>query len=613
MHMDTLRMQAVLGNYVKSKIYLEELLKGEGKHPISGIQEDIIHAVIGFFGAEEWELCSEACFYLRLLEEHLTKTVKNLQDCIKPYLKHHLELAKLLCRILQRIRENEKISEEDLERLGALSKGSYPVSSDLVREAFTTLRKHLKGRVPEEVLKELNIPPISKPSVVHSVTLDEQIATISAEFTTARIWAKALFSGGMDEASVGYYILLLTRNFSRAFELFFARGEEEGMRETWKFLEKLKKLSMERSLSLTEDPDVYHPLQTAEALHELWSFMEKSMPIPKNTLSRALSILSRETLPLRAKVLLRIRNYLESHSFEVPEELIEVLDKFPKPKEVDYWEEYQKTLREFDEKGRKFHEEAKKEWELVASGNAEDPIGSIQDIIWKLSEATVYNFALRKFKHVKEAYEIFLKAYEYAKENSLFKTKLSEDIWLGKLRRVNLKWGNDIRWFEDYRVISNRIIRLTRIAEFMMWKRRIPEFLYANPYINLGGDYEENDFPLWALTRGLMMVLNHNRSKGVLPELSLQEEVLSYALRLNLLWPEKTEVWECKNGTCIVFKEGLNEKAIKELKKNIWDNDIVFYHGKDIVIGYSRKRRIGYICAKDKDKKETMRFLFLEK
>jgi hypothetical protein len=69
-------MQAVLGNYVKSKIYLEELLKGEGKHPISGIQEDIIHAVIGFFGAEEWELCSEACFYLRLLEEHLTKTGK---------------------------------------------------------------------------------------------------------------------------------------------------------------------------------------------------------------------------------------------------------------------------------------------------------------------------------------------------------------------------------------------------------------------------------------------------------------------------------------------------------------------------------------------------------
>ncbi len=110
---------------------------------------------------------------------------------------------------------------------------------------------------------------------------------------------------------------------------------------------------------------------------------------------------------------------------------------------------------------------------------------------------------MRKFKLVKEAYEIFLKAHEFAKENDLFKTRLSEDVWLGKLKRVNLKWGNDIKWPEDYRVISNRIIRLTRIAEFMMWKRRIPEFLYANPYINLGADYEHNDPPLWALTRGL--------------------------------------------------------------------------------------------------------------
>lgn len=599
MHMDTLRMQAVLANYISSKPYIEKFLKDEGEHPLPGIIQDILYAVIGFFGSEEWELCSEACSYLRLLEEHLIKNGKNLRDYIEPHLEPYLELAKLLCKILQGIRGDEKISEKDLERLGALSKGNYLVALDIVREAFTTLRKHLKGRVPEDALKELNIPSVSKPSVVHSVTLDEQIATINAEFTTARIWAKTLFSGGIDEASVGYYILLLTRNFSRAFELFFATGEEKGIRETWEFLEKLKKLSRERSLSLTRDSDVYHPLQTAEVLHELWSFMEKSMPIPKDTLSRALSILSRERSPLRRKALLRIKDYLESHNFEVPEELMKTLESFPKPKERNYWEEYQKTLKEFDEKGRKFHEEAKKEWELVKSGKAEDPTGSIQNIIWDLSEAVVYNFALRRFKLVKEAYEIFLQAYEFAKENNLFKTKLSEDIWLGKLKRVNLKWGNDIRWYEDYRVISNRIIRLTRIAEFMMWKRRIPEFLYANPYINLGGDYEHNDPPLCALTKALMMILDHNRSKGNLSTLELQEEVLDYALRLNLLWPEDVRVLECKDGKCIVFRGEISEDGLQGFKKYPFDADVVFYRGKDTVIGYSRMRKLGYVCGKE--------------
>ncbi len=242
----------------------------------------------------------------------------------------------------------------------------------------------------------------------------------------------------------------------------------------------------------------------------------------------------------------------------------------------------------------------------MKDGKSEDPIGSIQEVIWNLSEAVVYNFALRRFKLVKEAYKIFLEAYEFVRENSLFKTKLDEDIWLGKLKRVNLKWGNDIRWYEDYRIISNRIIRLTRIAEFMMWKRRIPEFLYANPYTNLGGDYEENDPPLWALTGGLIMILDHNRSRGVLPGLTLQEEVLNHALRLNLLWPEKTEALECKDGTCIIFRRELNEKAIKGLKRDAWDNDIVFYHGKDTVVGYSRKRKLGYICTKSKDEKEIM-------
>ncbi|WP_461864269.1 hypothetical protein, partial [Thermococcus sp.] len=371
MHMDTLRMQAVLANYISSKPCIEKFFKGEGEPPLPGIIQDILYAVIGFFGSEEWELCSEACSYLRLLEEHLLKNGKNLRDYIEPRLEPHLELAKLLCKILQGIRGDEKISEKDLERLGALSKGNYIVALDIVRKAFTTLQRHLKGRMPEDALKELNIPPVSRPSVVHSMTLDEQIATINAEFTTARIWAKTLFSGEIDEASMGYYILFLTRNFSRAFELFFARGEEKSLRETWRFLEKLKKLSRERSLSLTRDLTVYHPLQTAEVLYELWSFMEKSMPIPKDTLSRALSILLREKSPLRRKVLLRIKDYLESHGFEVPEELIKALESFPKPKEIDYWEEYQNTLKDFDEKGREFHEKAKREWELVKDGKSE--------------------------------------------------------------------------------------------------------------------------------------------------------------------------------------------------------------------------------------------------
>ena len=96
-----------------------------------------------------------------------------------------------------------------------------------------------------------------------------------------------------------------------------------------------------------------------------------------------------------------------------------------------------------------------------------------------------------------------------------------------------------------------------------------------------------------------MMILQHNRSKGVLPSVELQEEVLNYALRLNLLWPEKTEALECKDGICIVFRGELNEKAIKELKRNAWDDDIVFYHGKGILISYSRKRKLGYACGKN--------------
>ena len=592
-------MQAVLANYISSKQYIEKFFKDEGEPPLPGIIQDILYAVIGFFGSEEWELCSEACSYLRLLEEHLIKNGKNLGDYTEPRLEPHLELAKLLCKVLPGIRGGGKISGKDLERLGALSKGNYIVALDIVREAFTTLRRHLKGRVPEDALKELNIPSVSKPSVVHSMTLDEQIATINAEFTTARIWAKTLFSGRINEASVGYYLLLLTRNFSRAFELFFATGEEKSMRETWEFLGKLKKLSRERSLSLTRDPDVYHPLQTAEVLHELWSFMEKSMPIPKDTLSRALSILSRERSPLRWRVLLHIKDYFESHNFGIPEELIKVLESFPKPKEIDYWEEYQKTLKEFEERGEKFHRKAKKEWELVKSGKAEDPIGSIQEVIWSLGEAVGYNFAHRRFKLVKEAYEIFLQAYEFAKENNLFKTKLSEGIWLGKLKRVNLKWGNDIKWYEDYRVISNRIIRLARIAEFMMWKRRIPEFLYANPYLNLGGDYGHNDPPLWALTKALMMILDHNRSRGNLPTLEFQEEALDYALRLNLLWPEDVKVLKCKDGKCIVFRGEISEDVLHGFKKYPFDEDVLFYRGKDGVIGYSRKRKLGYVCGKE--------------
>ena len=84
------------------------------------------------------------------------------------------------------------------------------------------------------------------------------------------------------------------------------------------------------------------------------------------------------------------------------------------------------------------------------------------------------------------------------------------------------------------------------------------------------------------------------------------DQVLDHALRLDLLWPEKTEALECKDGTCIVFRGEPNEKAIKELKRDVWDNDIMFYHGKDIGMGYSRKRKLGYICTKSKDEKEIM-------
>ena len=356
-----------------------------------------------------------------------------------------------------------------------------------------------------------------------------------------------------------------------------------------------RKKGVDLNSILRNNPAVYTNFRIASLLCKL-----HSKTLQKDEISSLCSLITpRSNQEIFHQVLLTLKEYLESQGYEVPEELIEALDRFPKPKEIDYWEEYQKTLKEFEEKGKKFHEKAKREWELVESGNTEDLIGSLQEVIWNLSEGVVYNFAMRKFKPVKEAYEIFVKAHEFAKENNLFKTRLSEDIWLGKLKRVNLKWGNDIKWYEDYRVISNRIIRLTRIAEFIMWKRRIPEFLYANPYINLGADYEHNDPPLWALTKGLMMILNHNRSKGVLPSVELQEEVLNYALRLNLLWPEKTEVWGCKDGACIVFRGELDEQAIKGLKRDVWDNDIVFYHGKDVVIGYSRKRKLGYACGKD--------------
>ncbi len=603
-------MQAVLFNYTSRKRLLEEILSRKADHPLRGIIEELFQAVIGFFGAGEWELCSEACSYLRRLEDHLKNKGENLEDHMDQFLGPYPELVRLLCRILPVMRCEGVPEKEDLERLKELSRSRYLIFPDLVRDAFVALRKHLKEKAPDEVLEEIEVPPVPQPTEAPEMTLNMQITSLRLEFSTAKLWMEKLLSGDVDEAEIGYYILKLTRDFSRAFELFFALGEDESTRKTWEVIERLKKLSREHSLSLTIDPAVYCPLQKAEALHELWSFMEKSMPVPSETLSRVLAVLYGRT-PLQREALLRIKEYLESQGYEVPEELMEALDRFPKPREVDYWEEYQKTLKEFEEKGEKFHKKAKKGWELVESGSAEDPTGSLQEIIWNLSEAVVYNFAMRKFKLVKEAYEIFLKAYEFAKENNLFmfKARLSEDIWLGKLKRVNLKWGNDVKWYEDYRVISNRIIRLTRIAEFMMWKRRIPEFLYANPYTNLGGDYEENDPPLWALTRGLMMILNYNRSRGVLPSAGLQEEVLNYALRLNLLWPEKTEVWECRDGICAVFRGELNGEAIKKLERDVWDDDIVFYHGKDIVIGYSRKRKLGYVCTKGEDEKELTYFI----
>ncbi|KUH33242.1 hypothetical protein APY94_06920 [Thermococcus celericrescens] len=351
---------------------------------------------------------------------------------------------------------------------------------------------------------------------------------------------------------------------------------------------------------LKNHPDVYNKFKIARILCDIHSKISNDSPIPEEeVLELCKSILAETQEDIFYQILVRIKCYLESHNFEVPEELIKALESFPRPKKVDYWGEYQKTLKDFDEKGREFHEKAKKEWELVKSGKAEDPIGSIQNIMWNLSEAVVYNFALRRFKLVKEAYEIFLQTYEFARENNLFKTKLSEDTWLGKLKRVNLKWGNDIRWYEDYRVITNRIIRLTRIAEFMMWNRRIPEFPYANPYINLGGDYEHNDSSLWALTKALMMILDHNRSKGNLPTLELQEEVLDYALRLNLLWPEDVKVLKCKDGKCIVFRGEISEDGLHGFKKYPFNADVVFYRGKDTVIGYSRMRKLGYVCGKE--------------
>lgn len=597
MHMDTLAMQGVLANYVSSKSHIEGFLRGE-EELLPGTVEDLLSAVIGFFRAEEWGLCSEACSYLDSLEGRLKENGESLQDYVGPRWGSYLELVKLLCRLLRGIKGDEKISREDLEKLREISRDIYAIAPDIVRDVFTVLKKHLG----EDALKELNIPEeqaVTEPGVPPEWALDSQIATIEIEFSVGRINAKTLLSGGMDEARAGYYILLSTRNLSRAFELFFVTGEERGMKETWELLEGLKRLSKERSLSLTKDPYVYRPLRAAEALHGLWLFMGKSKPVPKDNLSNAISVLSKERSPLRRETLLRIKDYLESHNFEVPEELVKALESFPKPREVDYWEEYQRTLGEFDEKARKFLEEAKKEWERVKSGEAEDQVGSIQNVIKNLSEAVVYNFALRRFKPVKEAYEIFLQAYEFAKENNLFKTKLSEDVWLGKLKRVNLKWGNDVRWHEDYRIIANRIIRLARMAEFMMWRRRIPEFLYANPYINLGGDYEHNDPPLWALTKALMMVLDHNRSKGSLPSLELQEEVLDYALRLNVLWPEDFEVLKCTDGECIVFRGEISENAFHGFKKHIFDRDVAFYRKKGVVIGYSKERKLGYACGKD--------------
>ncbi|NJE60249.1 hypothetical protein [Thermococcus sp. 21S7] len=376
------------------------------------------------------------------------------------------------------------------------------------------------------------------------------------------------------------------------------------LREACSYIEEILNYSKIQNVDILDilknHPDVYNKFKIARTLCCLYSKISNDSPISKEEVVELCNLILMEAREdIFYQVLVRLKEYLESHNFEVPEELIKALERFSKPKEIDYWEEYQKTLKEFEEKGEKFHEKAKREWELVKNGKAEDPVGSIQDIIWNLSEAVVYNFAMRKFKPVKEAYEIFLKAYEFAKENNLFKTKLSEDIWLGKLKRVNLKWGNDIRWYEDYRVISNRIIRLTRIAEFMMWKRRIPEFLYANPYINLGRDYEHNDPPLWALTKALMMILDHNRSKGTLSTLELQEEVLDYALRLNLLWPEDVKVLECKDGKCIVFRGEISEDGLQGFKKYPFDADVVFYRGKDTVIGYSRMRKLGYVCGKD--------------
>ncbi len=186
-----------------------------------------------------------------------------------------------------------------------------------------------------------------------------QIATIGPEFSLARLYMKQLLSGEIEDAKIGYHILKLTRDFSRAFELFFVLGDTKNMEKAWDALEKLKKLSRERSLSLTIDPEVYYPLQRAEALHELWTFMKNSAPIPRETFSKALTILRGS--PIYKEVLLTLKEYFESRGYDVPEELMEALNKLSKPKETDYWEEYQKTLKEFGEKGKKFHERAKEE------------------------------------------------------------------------------------------------------------------------------------------------------------------------------------------------------------------------------------------------------------
>ncbi len=155
MHMQTIQMQAILSNYASTKLKIDEILSGKANYPLYGIIEDIFQAIIGFFGAEEWELCSEACSYLQRLEEYLKSNGKNVKDYVNQSHASYYELVRLLCRMLPVIRGENEISNEDLEKLKELSKAPYPVFPN---DVFVVLRKHLKGKVSDDILKEIEVP-----------------------------------------------------------------------------------------------------------------------------------------------------------------------------------------------------------------------------------------------------------------------------------------------------------------------------------------------------------------------------------------------------------------------------------------------------------------------